>query len=171
MIAKTITTFSDYLLEKRPNLVIIHGDRLEALACSIAAATNYIKILHVEGGEISGTIDEIFRHAISKFSNVHCVSSMQAKERLIAMGESPESIHDIGSPELDLHLKCDPSTLPKVKKHYEIEYDEYGIVMFHSVTSEQSTIASQTEMLFAELISSQKNLLLLSQIMILDQNL
>ena len=100
VIAKTITTFTDYLLEKRPNLVIIHGDRLEALACSIAAATNYIKILHVEGGEISGTIDEIFRHAISKFSNVHCVSSMQAKERLIAMGESPESIHDIGSQEL-----------------------------------------------------------------------
>ena len=86
VIAKTITAFTDYLIEKSPDLVVIHGDRLEALACAIAAGTNYIKVLHVEGGEVSGNIDEIFRHAISKFSNFHCVSSKEAKDRLIRMG-------------------------------------------------------------------------------------
>ena len=108
-IAKTITAFTS-TIEKSPDLVVIHGDRLEALACAIAAGTNYIKVLHVEEESV-WEYDEIGRHAISKFSNFHCVSSKEAKDRLIRMGES-ESIYDIGSPELDLHEKCDPSMLP-----------------------------------------------------------
>lgn len=161
IIAKTITAFTDYLLEKRPHLVIIHGDRLEALACTIAAATNYIKVLHVEGGEVSGTIDEVFRHAVSKFANIHCVSSIQAKQRLIAMGERPNTVHVLGSPELDLHLNCDSTSLADVKKHYDIAYDEYGIVIFHPVTSELSTILSQAELLFSELIKTRKRFVII----------
>lgn len=157
VIAKTVTTFTDYLIEKSPDLVVIHGDRLEALACSIAAATNYIKILHVEGGEVSGTIDEVFRHSISKFSNVHCVSSDDARSRLIRMGENPNSIHNIGSPELDSHLACDPTILVHVKNHYNIHFDDYGIVIFHPVTSETETILSQAKQLFATLVETQKN--------------
>ena len=157
VIAKTIMTFTDYLTEKRPDLVVIHGDRLEALACSIAAAASYVKILHVEGGEISGTIDEMFRHAISKFSNIHCVSSPEAKTRLIKMGENPNTIYEIGSPELDLHLSCDPRQLSQVKDHYEIQFDEFGIVIFHPVTSEIGTIFEQSQKLFETLIETQKN--------------
>ena len=73
VIAKTITAFTDYLIGRVP-VSSNYGDRLEALA-----GTNYIKVLHVEGGEVSGNIDEIFRHAISKFSNFHCVSSKRLK--------------------------------------------------------------------------------------------
>jgi UDP-N-acetylglucosamine 2-epimerase (hydrolysing) len=156
VIAKTIMTFTDYLTEKRPDLIVIHGDRLEALACSIVAATSYVKILHVEGGEVSGTIDEVFRHAISKFSNVHCVSSAEAKSRLIKMGENPSIIYNIGSPELDLHLECDPSKLPQVKDHYDIKFDEYGIVIFHPVTSEVDTMFEQSQQLFKTLLETQK---------------
>jgi UDP-N-acetylglucosamine 2-epimerase (hydrolysing) len=64
ILAKTVIGFSDYLQEHRPDLVIIHGDRVEALACSLVCAINYIRCAHVEGGEVSGTIDELFRTAI-----------------------------------------------------------------------------------------------------------
>ena len=161
IIAKTITTFTDFLIEKRPDLVVIHGDRLEALACAISASANYIKVLHIEGGEVSGTIDEIFRHAISKLSNIHCVSSQRAKERLISMGENPENIHHIGSPELDVHLNCDASTIDAAKQHYCIDFDEYGIAIFHPVTSEASTIRYQAELFFKALVNTKKNFLVI----------
>lgn len=157
IIANTISAFSNFLVEKKPDLVVIHGDRLESLACSIAAATNYTKVMHVEGGEVSGTIDEIFRHAITKFSNIHCVCSHKAMERLINMGEHPTTIFNIGSPELALHLNCDPASLPQVKEHYHINFDDYGIVMFHPVTSELPTIFSQADKLFSQLVKSMKN--------------
>ena len=66
VLAKTVIGFSDYLQEVRPDLVVIHGDRVEALACSLVCATNYIRCAHIEGGEVSGTIDEIFRHCNTK---------------------------------------------------------------------------------------------------------
>ena len=67
VLAKTILGFSDYINEINPDMVIIHGDRVEAIACSIVCATNYFLSIHIEGGEISGTVDEIFRHCNINF--------------------------------------------------------------------------------------------------------
>ena len=102
ILSKTIIGFSDYLNELNPDLVVIHGDRVEALACSIVCATNYYLSAHIEGGEISGTIDELFRHCNSKLSSLHMVSSEKAK-RVLQLGESEKNIFVIGSPELDIH--------------------------------------------------------------------
>jgi UDP-N-acetylglucosamine 2-epimerase (hydrolysing) len=98
VLAKTVLGLSDYVAEARPDLAVIHGDRVEALAAAIVCATNYIRSAHIEGGEVSGTIDEMFRHCNTKLASHHFVSSDQAAARVMALGEPAEAIHVIGSP-------------------------------------------------------------------------
>lgn len=154
--AKTITGFSDFLQEMRPDLVIIHGDRVEALACSLVCAMNYIMCAHIEGGEVSGTIDEVFRHCNTKLSTVHFVSSKVAAERVIRLGEDPRSVKVIGSPELDIHSKPSGVSLDDVFDWYEIASKDYGICVFHPVTSEMHKTAEQAKSLFTTLKQSGK---------------
>lgn len=156
ILSKTVIGFSDFLQEQRPDLVIIHGDRVEALACSLVCATNYIRCAHVEGGEVSGTIDEQFRHCNTKLSTVHLVSSEDARARVIRLGEPPETIHVIGSPELDIHGRPSGVTIEQVRERYQIANEEYGICVFHPVTSERDTIAAQAKSLFEALVNSDR---------------
>lgn len=162
ILSKTVGGFSDFCREHRPDLVIIHGDRIEALACAIVCATNYIRSAHIEGGEVSGTIDETFRHCNTKLANYHFVSSDEAKMRVMALGEPEDSIHVIGSPELDFHSQPSGVSLDDVKSHYGIFFDNYGIVVFHPVTSELDTIEIQAKSLFDALDSSQHNYVVIS---------
>ncbi|SFS20017.1 UDP-N-acetylglucosamine 2-epimerase (hydrolysing) [Yoonia litorea] len=157
VLAKTVVGFSDYIAEAQPDLVIVHGDRVEALACALVCATNYIRCAHVEGGEVSGTIDEVFRHCNSKLSYAHFVSSEDAATRLRALGEDAGSIHVIGSPELDFHARSSGVPLSEVKSRYDIPFEDFGIVIFHPVTSEASDMGRQAEMLFGALQSSGKH--------------
>jgi len=157
ILSKTILGFSDYLNEINPDLVVIHGDRIESLACSIVCATNYILSAHIEGGEVSGTIDELFRHCNSKLCSMHMVSSEKAKKRVLQLGEPEKNIFVIGSPELDLHSKNSGVEINQVKKRYDIKFEEYGICIFHPVTSELNTIKDQAESLFDALEITKKN--------------
>src|SRR6478609_6671196 len=86
-LAKTIEGLSAYVKSCNPDMIVIHGDRVEALAGAIVGSLNNILVAHIEGGEVSGTIDELIRHAISKLSHVHFVANDAAKNRLIQMGE------------------------------------------------------------------------------------
>ncbi|MGR3637291.1 MAG: UDP-N-acetylglucosamine 2-epimerase [Shimia sp.] len=162
ILAKTVVGFSDYVTETRPDLVVVHGDRIEALAGALVAATNYIPCAHIEGGEVSGTIDEIFRHCNTKLSSHHFVSSQDAKRRIMAMGEPEGAIHVIGSPELDFHAAPSGVTLDDVKARYEIPFDDFGLVTFHPVTSEQETIGAQAHALFSELEASGRNFVVIA---------
>ncbi len=157
ILSKTILGFSDYLNELNPDLVVIHGDRVEALACSIVCATNYYLSAHIEGGEVSGTIDELFRHCNSKLCSLHLVSSDKAKKRVLQLGEPETNIFVIGSPELDLHGSDSGVDINEVKKRYDIKFDEFGICIFHPVTSEINSIEQQAESLFNSLENSGKN--------------
>lgn len=154
VLAKTVMGFSDYVMENRPDLVVIHGDRIEALAGALVAATNYIPSGHVEGGEVSGTIDEVFRHCNSKLCTHHFVSSERAAQRVRALGEPAGSIHVIGSPELDFHAGASGVDLSTVRQHYAIPFDSYGIAILHPVTSEQSTMGQQAAAFFGALRES-----------------
>lgn len=145
ILAKTILGFSDWVYEHKPDLVLVHGDRVEALAVSLVCATNYIRCAHIEGGEVSGTIDEIYRHCNTKLGTYHFVSSESAKARVVALGENPSVVFNIGSPELDFHQGDSGVRLAEVLAHYEIPFSDYGIVTFHPVTSEVSTIGDQAE--------------------------
>ncbi|WP_225028846.1 UDP-N-acetylglucosamine 2-epimerase [Xinfangfangia pollutisoli] len=162
VLAKTVMGFSDYLIEHRPDLVVIHGDRIEALAGALVAATNYIRSAHVEGGEVSGTIDEVFRHCNTKLCTHHFVSSDSAKRRVMALGEPADSVHVIGSPELDFHAKPSGVTLDQVRAHYAIPFDDFGIAVFHPVTSEQATMGAQAQALFKALEASGRNFVVIA---------
>jgi UDP-N-acetylglucosamine 2-epimerase (hydrolysing) len=135
-LAKTIEGLSFYVKECKPDLIVIHGDRAEALAGAIVGSLNNILVAHIEGGEVSGTIDELIRHSTSKMSHIHFVSNQLAKNRLIQMGELDESIFTIGSPDMDIMFSNDLPNLKIVKEYYEIFFEEYAIVMFHPVTTE-----------------------------------
>lgn len=148
VLAKTVLGFSDLLQEHHPDLVVIHGDRVEALACSLVCAMNEIRSAHVEGGEVSGTIDEQFRHCNTKLASAHLVSSDVARARVQRMGEAADSIFVIGSPEIDVHSKPSGLTLEKVRDRYQIPFAEYGICIFHPVTSESESMGEQAEALF-----------------------
>jgi len=86
----------------KPDLVVIVGDRFDVLAPTIAAAYMNIPIAHTMGGEVSGTIDESIRHAITKFAHIHFPANEDAKQRIIKMGEYPDMVFDVGCPRMDL---------------------------------------------------------------------
>jgi len=83
VLAKTITGLSDYVKETQPNMIVVHGDRVEAMAGAIVGSLNNILVSHIEGGEVSGTIDELSRHAVSKWAHLHFVANTEAQLRLI----------------------------------------------------------------------------------------
>lgn len=91
----------------KPDVVVVIGDRYEALAATVAAAYMNLCVLHIQGGEVSGSIDESTRHAISKFAQYHFPATRRSAEYLIRMGERPESILGIGCPSSDLALGLD----------------------------------------------------------------
>lgn len=162
VLAKTVIGFSDFVQEMHPDLVVIHGDRIEATASALVTATNYIRSAHIEGGEVSGTIDEVLRHCNTKLASHHFVSSDDAARRVQALGEPPEYIHVIGSPELDVHGMDSGVTLDEVKRRYEIAFDDYGICTFHSVTSEPDTMGQQAEAFFAALQDSRRQFVVIA---------
>jgi UDP-N-acetylglucosamine 2-epimerase (hydrolysing) len=162
ILARTVTGFSAFVRAARPDLVILHGDRVEALAGALVAATNYIRSAHVEGGEVSGTIDEVFRHCNTKLCTHHFVSSEAAARRVRALGEPDETIHPIGSPELDFHARPSGVTLDEVRARYAIPFGDYGIATFHPVTSEQDTIGQQAADLFEALEASGRHFVVIA---------
>ena len=86
----------------KPDVVITVGDRFETMATAIAAAYMNIPLVHTMGGEVSGTIDESVRHAVTKLSHIHFPASQQAGERIIRMGEDPSAVYVVGCPRMDL---------------------------------------------------------------------
>tara|TARA_R110002167_G_scaffold303911_1_gene508179 strand:+ start:120147 stop:121268 length:1122 start_codon:yes stop_codon:yes gene_type:complete len=162
ILAKTVTGFSDFVAEHKPDLVVIHGDRVEALACALVCATNYIRCAHVEGGEVSGTIDEIYRHCNSKLASHHFVSSQDAANRVMALGEDTAKIHAIGSPELDFHSQPSGVTIAEVRRRYALPSGDYGICIFHPVTSEADTMGAQAHALFDAMSASTRNFVLIA---------
>ena len=135
-LAKTIEGLSGYAKEVNPNMIIVHGDRLETLAGAIVGSLNNILVAHIEGGELSGTVDELIRHSVSKLSHIHFVSNSEAKKRLLQMGEIKSSVFVIGSPDIDTMFSDDLPDLEMAKTYYEIDFDTYAVAMFHPVTTE-----------------------------------
>jgi UDP-hydrolysing UDP-N-acetyl-D-glucosamine 2-epimerase len=86
----------------KPDVVVSVGDRFETMATAIAAAYMNIPVAHTMGGEISGTIDESIRHAVTKLSHLHFPANEAAAARIIRMGEPPETVHVVGCPRIDL---------------------------------------------------------------------
>jgi len=157
ILANTIYGLGNYLSIMKPDLIVIHGDRVESLAGAIVGALNNILVAHIEGGEVSGTIDESIRHAASKLAHVHFVSNGEAKRRLIQMGEKESNIYVIGSPDIDLMVSKKLPLLEEVKKYYEIDFDRYAILIYHPVTTNLHNLLNDIREVIKALVSSGKN--------------
>ena len=157
ILSKTIIGFSNYTEKIKPDLIVVHGDRVETLACAIVGSLNNIRTAHIEGGEVSGTVDEILRHAISKLSHIHFVTNGKAKKRLIQMGELKKNIYVIGSPDIDIVNSKDLPTIEQVKKKYEIKFENYALAILHPITTEQRMIKKNTNEFLKSILSSKLN--------------
>ncbi len=156
IVANTIQGLSNYVRVFRPDLIVVHGDRAEALAGAIVGVLNNILVAHIEGGELSGTVDDLIRHSVSKLSHVHCVANQNSRKRLIQLGESQDSIHVIGSPEVDIMKSRLLPSLQKVKKRYDIPFEEYGIFCYHPVTTEIAMLPDNIKTVVSALLHSKK---------------
>lgn len=156
-LAKTIEGFSSYCKKINPDLIVIHGDRVETLAGAIVGSLNNILVAHIEGGELSGTVDELIRHSVTKLSHIHFVSNDEAAKRLMQMGEIKSSIFTIGSPDIDIMFSENLPTEESVKEYYQIDFDQYAIVMFHPVTTEDKQMKQYADDFVVSLLAVEEN--------------
>lgn len=161
ILANTIQDFSKHVEEVQPDLIVIHGDRIEALAGAIVGALSNVLVAHIEGGESSGSIDESIRHSISKLSHTHFVANDASAKKLESMGEWEHTIYNIGSPDFDLILNRDLSDVEPIKAKYDIPFEEYGIFIFHSVTTEISIFEEYCKEVVQGLADSEKKFILI----------
>lgn len=157
ILSSTIDGLSRYLTEFSPDLIVVHGDRVETLAGAITGAMRNILVAHIEGGEISGTIDELIRHAVTKMSHVHFVANKQAFDRLLQLGERLETVHVIGSPDIDLIMSSSLPDIHEVKRYYNIPYDNFGVVLYHPVTTDLLDTEHSAQEIADAIIESGRN--------------
>jgi UDP-hydrolysing UDP-N-acetyl-D-glucosamine 2-epimerase len=151
-----IVEFSSEFHRLRPDVVLLIGDRYEALSAVIAAAYMNICIAHIQGGEVSGSIDESARHAISKFAHFHIPSTRRSAEFLLRMGERPDTILEIGCPSSDI-ARCLDRSLPadlinRSGSGAVVDpADPFLLVLFHPTTTEFGGARQQMENMLAAL--------------------
>jgi UDP-N-acetylglucosamine 2-epimerase (hydrolysing) len=161
VLAKTVLGFSDYVSEIKPDMIVVHGDRTEPLAGAIVGSLNNILVSHIEGGEVSGTVDELIRHAITKLSHIHFVANSVAEKRLLQLGEDPNSIYAIGSPELDIMMSDTLPNLDECMKYYQIPSSPFSVGILHPVTTEIESLSEDVSNYVEALISSGRNYVLI----------
>jgi len=139
----------------QPDMVVVIGDRFEMMSVTLAAAYMNILIVHTMGGEVTGTIDESIRHAITKFAHIHFPANEDSRERIIRMGEDSNFVYNVGCPRIDLvsdELKKDShdvlrnifATYGGVGKKFDLS-NPYLLVSQHPVTTEYGNNREQIE--------------------------
>lgn len=156
-LAEIIKGFNFSRKKIKPDLVVVHGDRMEPMACALDSVLNNTRVAHIEGGEVSGSIDELIRHSISKICQFHFVTNRSAKKRLIQMGEKRENICIIGSPDVDIILSKKKPSIVEVKNKYNINFQSYSIAILHPITTDMKNLKRNSKIFFDSLRESKKN--------------
>ena len=138
----------------RPDVVVTVADRFETMSTAIAASYMNIPLVHIQGGEVTGNIDEKVRHAITKLADRHYVASEDARERVIKLGEHPETVLNTGCPSIDLAAEVagTPTLDFNVIERYggvgaDLEFTrDYLVVMQHPVTTEYGQSREHVEL-------------------------
>ncbi len=139
-----VMELSNVFYKLQPDAVVTIADRFETIATSIAASYQNIPLIHIQGGEVTGNIDEKVRHANTKLADIHLVASEDARERVIKLGENPEMVKNTGCPSIDLAkeiLESPNLDFNPIHKYggvgLEIDWENgYLVVMQHPVTTE-----------------------------------
>jgi UDP-hydrolysing UDP-N-acetyl-D-glucosamine 2-epimerase len=145
-----VIEFASELQRLQPDFVLVIGDRYEAIAAAIAAVFLNSCLIHLQGGEVSGSIDESIRHAITKFAHYHFPATERAAGYIEAMGEDPSTIFALGCPSCDVVREA-PLTVPvgtfePLGVGRSIDFSEpYLLVLFHPVTTDQGTQEAQMQ--------------------------
>ncbi|EEW3329049.1 UDP-N-acetylglucosamine 2-epimerase (hydrolyzing) [Escherichia albertii] len=150
--AKCQTEFGDYFESNKFDAIIILGDRYEILSVAIAAAIHNLPIIHLHGGEQTlGNYDEFIRHAITKMSNLHLVSTDEYRDRVIQMGEHPDLVHNIGALGAENVIKMTLPTIMELENKFGSLARPYFMVVFHPETLNEVSPITQTEELLGAL--------------------
>jgi UDP-hydrolysing UDP-N-acetyl-D-glucosamine 2-epimerase len=146
-IGRGIIGISSIFKRIRPDIVLVTGDRVEALAAAIAASCMGIVVAHIHGGDnASSGFDEYARHAITKLSNIHFPATKKSAERIIKMGENKQMVFIVGAPALDNMSKSRLVAIQKISKKYQLSLNEPIIlVVQHPVTTEAKDSARQIQ--------------------------
>lgn len=156
-LANTTLAFAHYIHNINPNYIIVHGDRIDALAGAMVGMLNNIRVVHIEGGELTGTVDDSIRHAITKMAHIHMTANVETRSRLIQLGEPESSIHIIGSPDIDIMLSDKLPKIDEVKRKQGIDFYNYGIFIYHPVVTEIDCLDEHMNEIANALIMMNKN--------------
>lgn len=146
-----IVNMATLLEEMDPDVVLTVADRFETMSTAVTASYMNFPLAHTQGGEVTGSIDESVRHAITKLSHIHFPATEKAKENVIRMGERPERVHCTGCPAIDAIANIDLDLPAGIFKEYggvgaEIDPDEpFLLVSQHPVTTEHTQAKDQIE--------------------------
>jgi|TARA_Y100000031_G_scaffold14616_1_gene15386 UDP-hydrolysing UDP-N-acetyl-D-glucosamine 2-epimerase len=144
-----IVEFANIFNNIKPDIVVVRGDRFEVLSAATAAAYMNISIAHIEGGDVSGTLDEAVRHSITKLSHIHFPTNEESKKRILKMGENKKYVFNFGSPDIEmLH------NVSRGKNNFNIKRTGSGapvdlkskflIVMHHPVSTDINMLRKST---------------------------
>jgi UDP-hydrolysing UDP-N-acetyl-D-glucosamine 2-epimerase len=149
----SLQSFSEYLHEKKPDAVILLGDRMETLVFAVASSISDMPIVHLHGGELTtGALDEIHRHAISKLSSLHFTADAASKRRLESMGENPKMVLNFGSPREDFFRNFDPLSLQQLGQKLGISLPEkFAVVTVHPALHDNPSTHEHLLALFSAL--------------------
>lgn len=143
--SEAINGFSQMFENLKPNIVLLLGDRYEIICSSLVATIFNIPIAHIHGGEVTkGSVDNAFRHSITKMANFHFVASEQSKLRVLQLGEKNKNIYNVGSLGIENVRKLKLLTKQKIKKILKINFDmPIFLITFHSETLSNIPIKKQ----------------------------
>ena len=145
-VAKCTGGIADALVQLNPDLVLLTVDRVETLAAAVAVSLMNFPIAHIQGGEVTGTIDESIRHAVTKLSHIHFPSTKDAAERIIRMGEDPEKVFQVGCPYIDIINSIQKKSKGDLSKQYGFSAKKPLIIFTqHSVTTEYGSSKDQIQ--------------------------
>uniref|UniRef100_I3M5E0 Glucosamine (UDP-N-acetyl)-2-epimerase/N-acetylmannosamine kinase n=5 Tax=Rodentia TaxID=9989 RepID=I3M5E0_ICTTR len=154
----------DVLNRLKPDIMIVHGDRFDALALATSAALMNIRILHIEGGEVSGTIDDSIRHAITKLAHYHVCCTRSAEQHLISMCEDHDRILLAGCPSYDKLLSAKNKDYMSIIRMWlgdDVKCKDYIVALQHPVTTDIKHSIKMFELTLDALISFNKRTLVL----------
>lgn len=139
----TLMSLTQSLERVKPDILLILGDRGEMMAGALAAIHMNIPVAHIHGGEVTGTVDESIRHAITKLSHIHLPATEDSKNRIIKMGEREENIYVVGAPGIDYIKNTDYLSREEVLSRFNLKNDKIFIMTQHPVTTERDLVEWQ----------------------------
>ncbi len=161
-ISTIIKKLTKIILKENPNIFIILGDRYEIFACAVSAVLNNIPIAHIHGGELTyGSLDNIYRHAITKMSHLHFVTHKTYQKRVVQMGENPKYVFNVGSLSVENLRSVNLLSRKEIENILGFKLRKHNVIItFHPNTISKNNIRFEIDQLLASLSKEKDSLLL-----------